>query len=121
LLTAGYAAAFSKAIAGAPHSVSTSVENELTKSFSSAEAVAQQHPQYASQITSAAKTSFLQGDDWAYTAGLVAILLGATLVFFLFPKKQREDELLAAYHAQDTERSSAAPVTDVPAPAPAAP
>jgi MFS transporter, DHA2 family, multidrug resistance protein len=121
LLTAGYAAAFSKAIAGAPHSVSTSVENQLTKSFSSAEAVAQQHPQYASQITSAAKTSFLQGDDWAYTAGLVAILLGATLVFFLFPKKQREDELLAAYHAQDTERSSAAPVTDVPAPAPAAP
>ena len=121
LLTAGYAAAFSKAIAGAPHSVSTSVENELTKSFSSAEAVAQQHPQYASQITSAAKTSFLQGDDWAYTAGLVAILLGATLVFFLFPKKQREDELLAAYHAQDTEGRSAAPVTDVPAPAPAAP
>ena len=121
LLTAGYAAAFTKAIAGAPHDVSTSVENELTKSFSSAEAVAQQHPQYASQITAAAKTSFLQGDRWAYTAGLVAILLGATLVFFLFPKKQREDELLAAYHAEDTQRRPAEPATDVPAPAPAAP
>jgi MFS transporter, DHA2 family, multidrug resistance protein len=121
LLTAGYAAAFTKAIANAPHDVSTSVQNELTKSFSSAEAVAQQHPQYASQITAAAKTSFLHGDQWAYTAGLVAILLGATLVYTVFPKKQREDELLAAYHAEDTKPRPPPPLTDASAPAPAAP
>ena len=34
-------------------------------------------------ITSAAKTSFLQGDQWAYAAGLIAVLVGAALVFFL--------------------------------------
>jgi hypothetical protein len=63
--------------------------------------VAQQHPQYASQIIAAAKTSFLQGDQWAYTAGLVAVLAGAVLVFFAFPKKEEEQELLARYHAED--------------------
>jgi hypothetical protein len=36
----------------------------------------------------------------------VAILLGATLVFFMFPKKQREEELLAEYHTLDTAAAS---------------
>ena len=75
LLTAGYAAAAAAAIGASPNAqkVTDSVSAELTKSFASAEAVGQQYPQYASQITAAAKTSFLQGADWAYTAGIVAI------------------------------------------------
>jgi DHA2 family multidrug resistance protein-like MFS transporter len=102
LLTAGYAAAAAAAIGSSGKSVSDSVENTLTKSFAGAEEVAAQHPQYATQITAAAKTSFLQGDQWAYVAGVVAILLGAALVFFLFPPKDEETTLLAAYHAEDT-------------------
>ena len=102
LLTAGYAAAAAAAIAAAPQQDAghDSVQNQLTKSFSSAEDVAQQYPQYASQITAAAKESFLDGDDWAYAAGIVAVLLGAVLVFFCFPKKEQE-ELLAGYAAED--------------------
>ena len=46
--------------------------------------------------------SFLQGDQWAYTAGIVAVLLGAVVVFFLFPTHQEEERLLAGYHAEDT-------------------
>ena len=34
--------------------------------------------------------SFVAGQRWAYTAGIVAILLGGALVFFIFPK--RDDE-----------------------------
>src|SRR6478752_6097440 len=104
LLTAGYATAASAAIASSPNSqqVTDSVQNQLTKSFAGASAVADQYPQYATQITAAAKTSFLQGDQWAYTAGVVAVLLGAALVFFLFPKRDRERALLAEYHAADT-------------------
>ena len=104
LLTAGYAAAFAAAIAGAPNGaqVSSDVENELTKSFSSAAATAQQYPQYAKQITAAAKTSFLDGADWAYAAGIIAVVLGFVLVFFMFPKKDREVELLQQYHDADT-------------------
>ena len=104
LLTAGYAAAFAAAIAGAPNGsqVSSSVENELTKSFSSAAATAQQYPQYATEITAAAKTSFLDGADWAYAAGIIAVVLGFVLVFFMFPKKDREVELLQQYHDTDT-------------------
>jgi DHA2 family multidrug resistance protein-like MFS transporter len=111
LLTAGYATAAAAAISGAPNNaqVNQSVENQLTKSFAGAESVAQQFPQYAGQITAAAKQSFLDGDDWAYTAGLIAVLAGAALVFFLFPKKQEEQELLAQYAAEDAPREEERP------------
>lgn len=105
LLTAGYAAAVATAIAGAPAAeqakITDSVQTQLERSFSSAEAVAEQHPQYTSQITAAAKTSFVDGADWAYVAGIVAILAGATLVFFLFPRRDRERQLLEEYHRED--------------------
>jgi len=103
LLTAGYASAVSAAIAASPDKdqITSGVQSELTKSFASATATAEQYPQYSAQITSAAKESFLQGDDWAYTAGLVAILLGASLVFFCFPRKDEEEALLASYRAED--------------------
>jgi MFS family permease len=104
LLTAGYAAAAGAAIAASGKHISDSVANQLTKSFAGAEAIAEQHPQYASQITAAAKASFLHGDQWAYTAGIVAVLLGAALVFFLFPRREHETELLARYQAEDSAR-----------------
>jgi MFS family permease len=107
LLTAGYAAAASAAISGSDQHINDSVQSQLTKSFAGAEAIAEQYPSYADQITAAAKTSFLQGDQWAYTAGVVAVLLGAALVFFLFPRRERERELLDEYHAQDVLGSSA--------------
>jgi EmrB/QacA subfamily drug resistance transporter len=108
LLTAGYAAAATAAIAGstAPANISTSVESQLTKSFAGAENIAERYPQYADQITAAAKTSFLQGDSWAYTAGVIAILLGATIVFFFFPKREDEVRLLGEYAAEDSRRDS---------------
>jgi MFS transporter, DHA2 family, multidrug resistance protein len=103
LLVAGYASSFTAAIGESSDAgkVSDSTEAALTKSFDSAAAVAQQNPQYASQITAAAKESFLSGDHWAYTAGIAAVLLGAALVATMFPSRQREEELLAAYHAED--------------------
>jgi MFS transporter, DHA2 family, multidrug resistance protein len=101
LLTAGYAAAAGAAVASSGKDISDNVQNQLTKSFAGAEGIAEQYPQYASQITAAAKTSFLQGDQWAYTAGVVAILVGAALVAFLFPKKEREEALLAQYQIED--------------------
>ena len=106
LLTAGYAAAVSAAIAASPQGqqITDSVRNELTKSFSSAADTAQQYPEYAAQIVDGAKSSFLAGADWAYTAGIIAILIGAAIVFFLFPTKESEQRLLAAYEAEDTAR-----------------
>jgi MFS transporter, DHA2 family, multidrug resistance protein len=104
LLTAGYATAFTKLIASSPNasSVSTSVQSQLTKSFSSAANTAAQYPQYSKQIIAAAQTSFIDGANWAYFAGVVAIVLGAALVFFFFPKHDDEVALLVEYHADDT-------------------
>jgi MFS transporter, DHA2 family, multidrug resistance protein len=103
LLTAGYAAAASAAIAssGEAARVSENVEGELTKSFSSAADLAGQYPGHSQQIIAAAKASFLHGDQWAYTAGIVAIALGAALVFLCFPKHDEEEAMLERYAAED--------------------
>jgi MFS transporter, DHA2 family, multidrug resistance protein len=103
VLTAGYAGAIGAAIAAAPNQqqITDSVQAQLTKSFASAENTAQQFPQYADQITAAATKSFLDGADWAYLAGIIAILLGAVLVFFCYPRKQDAKRLLAQCHAED--------------------
>jgi MFS transporter, DHA2 family, multidrug resistance protein len=111
LLTAGYASAVSATIAASPSAdqVTTSVQSQLTKSFSSAAAIAERYPQYSTQIIEGAKSSFLSGADWAYTAGIIAIVVGAVIVFFLFPKRDRELQLLASYQAEDTQQAAATP------------
>ena len=111
LLAAGYAAAMVTAIGSSPEAaqVSASTASQLELSYASAETIAAQYPQYADQITAAAKTSFLAGDDWAYLAGIIAVLLGAALVFFMFPKKKDEEKLLEEYHAQDASAMTARP------------
>ena len=112
LLTAGYAAGVASAIAAAPNGnqISDTTQDQLQQSFAGAENVAKLNPQYANQILAAAKSSFLDGANWAYIAGIVAILLGAALVFFLYPKKDEEQRLLAEYQEEDTApRPSSAP------------
>jgi MFS transporter, DHA2 family, multidrug resistance protein len=108
LLTAGYASAVAADIAAAPNrgQITDSVQAQLQKSFAGAEQIAEQYPQYADAITAGAKSSFLDGADWAYTAGIVAIILGFVLVFFLFPTKDEEQQLLAEYQAEDETNSS---------------
>ncbi len=108
LLTAGYAAGFASQISASPEAdkVSESVQNELTKSFSSAANTAEQYPQYAHQIAAAARTSFLDGGDWTYAAGMIAIALGMAIVFFLFPKRDQEQSLLERFHGEDAAAES---------------
>jgi MFS transporter, DHA2 family, multidrug resistance protein len=103
LLTAGYASVFAAAIAAVPtgRRISGSIQNQLEKSFTGAAAVARHYPQYASKITAAAKAAFLAGDQWAYTAGMAAVVLGAAVVFCWFPHAGEERKLLASYRAQD--------------------
>jgi EmrB/QacA subfamily drug resistance transporter len=105
LLTAGYAAAAGSLIASSGKHVTSSTQAELTKSFASAADTASRYPtSIQDQIIAGAKTAFLHGDQWAYTAGMIAILVGAVLVYFAFPKQQEEEQLLARYHAEDTAR-----------------
>jgi DHA2 family multidrug resistance protein-like MFS transporter len=102
LLTAGYAAAAGAAVAASGKHVNSSVQAELTKSFASATDTAQRYPSSVQDtIVAAAKTAFLQGDQWAYTAGLIAVLLGAALVFFKFPKHAEEKRLLEQYQSEE--------------------
>jgi MFS transporter, DHA2 family, multidrug resistance protein len=105
LLTLGYSEAFSNQIAGLPTSTQQEISNNivtaLQKSFSSAAAVAQQYPQYSANIMASAKISFLAGDHLAYTAGIIAILLGGVLIFFKFPKHEEEKQLLDKYNDMD--------------------
>ena len=106
LLTAGYAAAVSaddrirtERFDRSP----TRVESQLTKSFGSATTVAEQYPQYSTAIINGAKESFVQGQDWAYTVGAIAVALGGVLVFTMFPKLTDEQRLLAEYASADSD------------------
>ena len=101
LLTLGYASAMGQAIDQSGKNVTDATQAQLQLSFASAEDLAKQNPQYASQITAAAKKSFLDGGDWAYVGAMVAIVAGMALVFFFYPRKEREEELRAGYHAGD--------------------
>jgi MFS transporter, DHA2 family, multidrug resistance protein len=102
LLAAGYAAAMNAAIAAYPaDTIPPAALSGLTMSYAGAQTVAAEYPQYATQITAAAKQSFLAGDQQAYIAGILAVLIGAALVFFVFPKTERERELLEEYHKED--------------------
>jgi EmrB/QacA subfamily drug resistance transporter len=110
VLTAGYAASSSSQVSASPNAdkITNATESELQKSFASAADLAGQYPQYKDQIIAGARDAFLQGDHWAYIAGIVAILLGAFVVFRFFPRYERERELLASYAAEPADRASAA-------------
>src|SRR5262249_42488547 len=96
LRPAGYAAAAGALVSSSGKDITASTQAELTKSFSSAADTASRYPpSVQDNIIAAAKTAFLQGDQWAYTAGVVAVLLGAALVFLKFPKREAEQRLLA--------------------------
>jgi DHA2 family multidrug resistance protein-like MFS transporter len=104
LLAAGYAAAMTAAIAAAPQGAEAppAAISGLAMSYAGAQSVAAEYPQYADQITAAAKSSFLAGDAQAYLAGIIAVLIGAALVFLVFPKADDERKLLEEYHTEDT-------------------
>ena len=111
VLTAGYASSISSQIASSPNAdkVTNATESELQKSYSSAADLASQYPQYKDQIIAGARDAFLQGDHWAYIAGIVAILIGALVVFRFFPKFDREKQLLAEYGAEGEGDAAASP------------
>jgi hypothetical protein len=103
LLTAGYATAAGAAIGASGKNVNDTVQTELTKSFASAADTAQRYPaSIQDNIIAGAKSAFLQGDQWAYLAGIIAVVLGAVLVFFVFPKREEEERLLASYAEADS-------------------
>jgi len=100
ILTVGYAHAVGAQLVG--RDASAMVTSELERSFSSAADVASTaSPSQAAAIIQGAKTSFLHGADLAYSAGILFIILGGAVVWFLFPKKSREHQLLESYERQD--------------------
>ena len=107
LLTAGYAAAMGVAIAASGQDVTAATQSQLQLSYASAADLAANNPQFATQILTAAKQSFLDGDQLAYVAGLVAVLIGIGLTFFVFPKRDEELRMREKFHEEDEAAASA--------------
>jgi EmrB/QacA subfamily drug resistance transporter len=108
LLTAGYASAAGTLVTSSGHNVTSSTEATLTKSFSSAADLASRYPpSVQDQIVAGAKTAFLQGDQWAYLAGIIAVLVGGAVVAVFFPHAEREKQLLQSYQEEDAAPAAA--------------
>ncbi len=101
LLTVGYASSMGVAISESGQDVTATTQSQLQLSYASAANMAEQYPQYSDEILAAAKSSFLEGDQLAYVAGFVAVLIGAGLVFLFFPKKDEEEKMRLGYLAED--------------------
>ena len=110
ILAVGYAGAFSSQIEASPEAsaVSAQTQSELLHSFSSAEAIGAQYPQYQEQIIAAARDSFLAGANWAYATGLLAVLIGGFIAARAIPRHERELSLFAGYATADAEPTGAA-------------
>ena len=110
LLAVGYASAMGAAIAGAPNAnqINDTVQTQLEKSFAGAESVARQYPQYSDAIQSAARAAFLHGANWAYAAGILAMVVGALVTWFWYPGKAGEAADLAEYARADGQAPAAA-------------
>lgn len=100
LLAGAYSAKIAADLASLPSSQAAKVSDEtadaLTSSFQSAEQVAQQYPDYATQITSAAADAFTSGKSAAMLVALAMSLIGLALVMFVYPRKEAEE----AYYAK---------------------
>ena len=103
LLTAGYAVTMARAVGASSEAQQVTDQSQaiLQRSYSSAESLSEQFPQYADQIMEAAREAFLGGANWAYAAAIVVSLAGAVLVWTRFPDKADESALLAEYAKQD--------------------
>jgi Na+/melibiose symporter-like transporter len=97
ILGAGYARSIAADIAAEPSAVQQQITSEtsaaLAKSFGSATDLASRYPQYSETIIAAARQSFLDGANGAYLVGIIAMVGGAALVWFLFPRRDREREM----------------------------
>ncbi|MBD0860428.1 MFS transporter [Gordonia sp. zg691] len=102
ILTAGYASQLRETIADSPEAgqVTEQTESALTKSFSSAEVLAERYPQDAEQIIAAARDAFVHGDRTAYAAAAAIVAFGAAVVFFGYPKRDAERAVMAEYAEQ---------------------
>ncbi|GAC67519.1 MFS transporter [Gordonia soli] len=99
ILTAGYAKALTQTIQSSPDAdhVSQQAADALTKSFSSAEVLAQRYPQYSAQIIDAARDAFVHGDSRAYAAAIGVVVAGAVLVALCYPNAEKERAAMRAY------------------------
>jgi len=105
ILGAGYAAAVATKIADAPADVqsqiTSSIRSALTKSYGSAVDLASQYPEYKAAVVQAVKESFLAGANWAYFAGVLASIVGAAIVWFFFPRHDREKALYREWGSEE--------------------
>jgi MFS transporter, DHA2 family, multidrug resistance protein len=102
ILTAGYAHNLSKQIAGSPDAdtVTNQTQAALTKSFASADDLAARYPDHATEILSAARQAFVDGDFFAYAAAIIVVVAGALVVSIFYPNVNRERQLMKEYASE---------------------
>ena len=94
--------AFNAAPAQEQSELSSEAVTLMTQSFTGAEQAAQSlDPQYAASLVEAAKQAFTDGANVAYASALVAVVIGLVIIVALYPRKAKEEEILATYAETD--------------------
>jgi len=102
ILTAAYASDVARQLVGTSVQNNAQVTTILERSYGSAAAFAKTtDPKTQQAIIEGAKQSFLHGANYAYATGALFIVVGGIIVFFLFPKKQKELDLMAEFERVD--------------------
>jgi hypothetical protein len=105
LLAAAYASQMLNSISSAPSDEASKLTNqvadELTSSFTSAADVAQQYPQYSTDILTAASQAFTDGKSVAIVVALAMTLIGLVLVLARFPGKAKEEAFYEQIQAME--------------------
>lgn len=100
-LTVRYVGEISGKLANLPAAERSQVTEQtaatLQSSFGGAVVLAEQYPNYASQIIAAARDAFITGSAAAIIAAFVAVTIGLVLIVLAFPRKARQETLEAEY------------------------
>ncbi len=103
------AEAFDTAPADEQSQLSDQAVSLMMQSFTGAQEAAQSLPaQYSASLIEAARQAFTDGANMAYASALLAVVAGLVVVVTLYPRKDRETEILAQYAQQDQPEAASA-------------
>ena len=111
LLVVRYSKEITAAFDSAPSSDQAELSSQaitlMTQSFAGAQQAAQSlAPADANALVAAAREAFISGSNVAYAAALISVVAGLAIILALYPRKEKEAQVLAEYAQTDQSQTA---------------